>query len=85
MQLAEIVGADQDHRGFRVNAESLAIFDPPEQMGGGVAFEAQVNGVAAGVIMLPDRGEIAPGLGAGELPILRVGGALKPPIDRAVA
>ena len=70
VQMPQIVGADQHHRDFRCNAGQLAMVDPPQQAGGGVADEAQVHRVAVAVEALPYRSEIVPGRWPVLLPVL---------------
>ena len=83
MDAAHVVGADEEDGELGVQAVELAVFEAPEQVGGGVALEAEVEGVAGAVITLPHGGEVPPGFGPGLLPVLRDAVAEPDEIDPA--
>src|ERR1700760_1660346 len=70
MGAAEVVGADQDHGGFRLDARDLSMLDAPDQARGSVTLEAEVHRVAVAVEVLPLRREIHPGRRSLVLPVL---------------
>ena len=70
MQSPQIIGADQHDRDLGGNPRGLPIFDTPQQMAGGIAVEAEVDGIAVAVEALPARYEFEPWLLLVDFPIL---------------
>ena len=52
--IGKVVGADHEHRHFGTDPVELAILDPPQDMLGAVASNAEIGGVARPVVALPD-------------------------------
>ena len=67
---AEVVRADQNHRGLGRDAVDLAVADAPQQTRGRVAFETKIDRVPVAVKPPPFGNEIPPGLGSVILPVL---------------
>ena len=61
VSMGGVVGADEKHGDLRVEAVDFAVAEAPEDVGGGVAAEAEVEGVALLVEGVPGGLEILVG------------------------